>query len=262
MDRDRRLATLASLALFVSMFLPWYQQNGVGKTGIESRNLDAFQVFSFVEAAVLLVARGPDLHALRPRRGPRVQHARRRRNGRLRRRHLDGSPADLPAVRQARDLDPRRGRERGRAVGDLLRSRSGRDDRLLGLEDARGELRPPISPATGATHQRDTKGAAEPPTEPRTPRRERPRAAPAIRAERAPRREPCPAVRHLARSSRRPRPRSSRPGAWRRPPGPPLRPARGPAAVRAFPPRRRSSSPSRTHRPARTERRRLSLRRE
>ena len=56
MDRDRRLATLASIALFISMFLPWYQQNGVGKTGIESRNLDAFQVFSFVEAAVLLVA--------------------------------------------------------------------------------------------------------------------------------------------------------------------------------------------------------------
>lgn len=56
MDRDRRLATGASIALFVSMFLPWYQQNGVGKTGIESGNLDAFQVFSFVEAAVLLVA--------------------------------------------------------------------------------------------------------------------------------------------------------------------------------------------------------------
>jgi hypothetical protein len=56
MDRDRRLATLASIALFISMFLPWYQQNGVGKTGIESGNLDAFQVFSFVEAAVLLVA--------------------------------------------------------------------------------------------------------------------------------------------------------------------------------------------------------------
>ncbi len=56
MDRDRRMAAGASIALFVSMFLPWYQQNGVGRTGIESGNLDAFQVFSFVEAAVLLVA--------------------------------------------------------------------------------------------------------------------------------------------------------------------------------------------------------------
>ncbi|HEX4467675.1 MAG TPA: hypothetical protein VH025_10845 [Solirubrobacteraceae bacterium] len=53
---EERFAAGASLALFVSMFLPWYQQNGVAKTGIESRNLDAFQVFSFVEAAVLLVA--------------------------------------------------------------------------------------------------------------------------------------------------------------------------------------------------------------
>ena len=56
MERERRFAALASIALFISMFLPWYQQNGVAKTGIESRNLDAFQVFSFVEAAVLLVA--------------------------------------------------------------------------------------------------------------------------------------------------------------------------------------------------------------
>jgi hypothetical protein len=56
MERERRFAALAALALFISMFLPWYQQNGVAKTGIESRNLDAFAVFSFVEAAVLLVA--------------------------------------------------------------------------------------------------------------------------------------------------------------------------------------------------------------
>jgi hypothetical protein len=56
MERERRLAALASIALFISMFLPWYQQNGFANTKIESRNLDAFQVFSFVEAAVLLVA--------------------------------------------------------------------------------------------------------------------------------------------------------------------------------------------------------------
>ncbi len=60
MDRDRRFAAGASLGLFVSMFLPWYQQNAVVNAPkavpLQSQNLDAFQVFSFVEAAVLLVA--------------------------------------------------------------------------------------------------------------------------------------------------------------------------------------------------------------
>ena len=56
-EPERRFAAIAAFGLFVSMFLPWYQQNGVVKAGsLESRNLDAFQVFSFVEAAVLLVA--------------------------------------------------------------------------------------------------------------------------------------------------------------------------------------------------------------
>lgn len=60
LDRDRRLAAIAALALFVTMLLPWYQQNAVvsaEKTApLVSRNLNAFQVFSFVEAAILLVA--------------------------------------------------------------------------------------------------------------------------------------------------------------------------------------------------------------
>ncbi|HXB65132.1 MAG TPA: hypothetical protein VNV42_09695 [Solirubrobacteraceae bacterium] len=60
LDRDRRLAAIAALALFVTMLLPWYQQNAVvtaEKTApLVSRNLNAFQVFTFVEAAVLLVA--------------------------------------------------------------------------------------------------------------------------------------------------------------------------------------------------------------
>ncbi|HUY71767.1 MAG TPA: hypothetical protein VMV08_05960, partial [Gaiellaceae bacterium] len=57
---DQRLAGAASTALFVTMFLPWYQQNAVVNAPraapLQSRNLNAFQVFSFVEAAVLLVA--------------------------------------------------------------------------------------------------------------------------------------------------------------------------------------------------------------
>jgi hypothetical protein len=60
LDRDRRLAAVASLLLFATMLLPWYQQNAVvsaAKTQpLVSRNLNAFAVFSFVEAAVLLVA--------------------------------------------------------------------------------------------------------------------------------------------------------------------------------------------------------------
>jgi hypothetical protein len=57
---EQRLAGGAAGALFVTMFLPWYQQNAVVNAPrtapLQSRNLNAFQVFSFVEAAVLLVA--------------------------------------------------------------------------------------------------------------------------------------------------------------------------------------------------------------
>jgi hypothetical protein len=57
---EQRLAALAAAALFLTMFLPWYQQNAVVTASraqpLVSRNLDAFAVFSFVEAAVLLVA--------------------------------------------------------------------------------------------------------------------------------------------------------------------------------------------------------------
>lgn len=57
---EQHLAGLASLGLFLTMFLPWYQQNAVvsARSGepLVSRNLNAFAVFSFVEAAILLVA--------------------------------------------------------------------------------------------------------------------------------------------------------------------------------------------------------------
>ncbi len=60
LDRDRRLAAIAAIALFVTMLLPWYQQNAVVSAAkaapLVSRNLNAFQVFSFIEAAILLVA--------------------------------------------------------------------------------------------------------------------------------------------------------------------------------------------------------------
>jgi hypothetical protein len=57
---EQRLAGIAAVALGVTMLLPWYQQNAVVNeprtAPLQSRNLNAFQVFSFVEAAVLLVA--------------------------------------------------------------------------------------------------------------------------------------------------------------------------------------------------------------
>jgi hypothetical protein len=60
LEPERRLAFGAAVALFVTMLLPWYQQNAVVNAPraapLQSRNLNAFQVFSFVEAAVLLVA--------------------------------------------------------------------------------------------------------------------------------------------------------------------------------------------------------------
>lgn len=57
---ERRLAAVAAIGLFVTMLLPWYQQNGFRGPHSQptSNDLNAFAVFSFVEAAVLLVAVG------------------------------------------------------------------------------------------------------------------------------------------------------------------------------------------------------------
>jgi hypothetical protein len=59
---ERRLAALASLGLFVTLFLPWYQEtviaSGVTSPRNYSASLTGWSAFSFVEAAVLLVAVG------------------------------------------------------------------------------------------------------------------------------------------------------------------------------------------------------------
>ncbi|MDQ6820639.1 MAG: hypothetical protein M3076_09950 [Actinomycetota bacterium] len=60
---DRRLAALAAVGLFVTLFLPWYQETVIA-TGraatLEEKSvaLTGWGAFSFVEAAVLLVAGG------------------------------------------------------------------------------------------------------------------------------------------------------------------------------------------------------------
>lgn len=54
---DQRIAAGAAIALFVTMFLPWYQYTAVaGRGAIDDSTVNAFQVFDFTEAAVLLVA--------------------------------------------------------------------------------------------------------------------------------------------------------------------------------------------------------------
>ncbi|HTU80035.1 MAG TPA: hypothetical protein VMF09_14870 [Solirubrobacteraceae bacterium] len=57
---EQRLAALAALGLFASMFLPWYSKTDTlvvhGAVKATDTSLTAFQAFSFVEAAVLLVS--------------------------------------------------------------------------------------------------------------------------------------------------------------------------------------------------------------
>ena len=56
---EQRLCAVAALALFVTMLLPWYSLANGGKAGCaDTHSVSAFGVFSFVEAAVLLVAAG------------------------------------------------------------------------------------------------------------------------------------------------------------------------------------------------------------
>ena len=57
---EQRLAAVSAVGLFVSMFLPWYEKSYFavvrGRPEQAADGLSAFQAFSFVEAAVLLVA--------------------------------------------------------------------------------------------------------------------------------------------------------------------------------------------------------------
>ena len=57
---ELRMAAVAALVLVLSLFLPWYQKSFVptGKSAFVQDSLSAFGVFTFVEAAVLLVAAG------------------------------------------------------------------------------------------------------------------------------------------------------------------------------------------------------------
>jgi len=60
LEAEQRLAAFAALGLLVSMFLPWYSKTDTlvvgGAAKATQTSLSAFQAFSFVEAAVLLVS--------------------------------------------------------------------------------------------------------------------------------------------------------------------------------------------------------------
>ncbi len=57
---EQRIATVAALALLVTMFLPWYDLQSLNRKSdaIYSHSISAFGDVSFVEAAVFLVAAG------------------------------------------------------------------------------------------------------------------------------------------------------------------------------------------------------------
>ena len=62
LPHERRLAAIGALGLFITLFLPWYQAEvitgGVGGLRGLSYTLTGWQAFTWVEAAVLLVAVG------------------------------------------------------------------------------------------------------------------------------------------------------------------------------------------------------------
>ena len=62
LDEAQKLAAGAAVAMFITMFLPWYEERTAavvdGRLERTTDNLAPFQIFSFIEAAVLLVALG------------------------------------------------------------------------------------------------------------------------------------------------------------------------------------------------------------
>ena len=56
LSKELRLAGLAAVALVLSLLLPWYEQSFISGGQVKQHNLSAFGAFTFVEAAVLLVA--------------------------------------------------------------------------------------------------------------------------------------------------------------------------------------------------------------
>jgi hypothetical protein len=56
LSKELQLAGLAAVALAVSLILPWYEKSFFSHGQVVQDNVSAFGVFTFIEAAVLLVA--------------------------------------------------------------------------------------------------------------------------------------------------------------------------------------------------------------
>jgi hypothetical protein len=58
LDAEQHRAAVAALALVLTVFLPWYEKNAVDGGRLVGDSISAFGVFSFIEAAIFLVALG------------------------------------------------------------------------------------------------------------------------------------------------------------------------------------------------------------
>jgi len=56
LSKELQLAGVAAVALAASLLLPWYQKSYFARGQVVQDNLSAFGVFTFIEAAILLVA--------------------------------------------------------------------------------------------------------------------------------------------------------------------------------------------------------------
>ena len=56
LPKEMQLAGAAAVALALSLLLPWYQETVIDQGRLVQHNLSAFGVFTFIEAAILLVA--------------------------------------------------------------------------------------------------------------------------------------------------------------------------------------------------------------
>jgi hypothetical protein len=56
LGREQHVTAIAALTLWLTMFLPWYSESGLTSRSAVSLSLSAWDVFSFVELAVLAVS--------------------------------------------------------------------------------------------------------------------------------------------------------------------------------------------------------------
>ena len=183
LDADSRLAALAALGLFVTMLLPWYEQNAFARArGAGEPEPDRVRGVLVRRGGRPAGGAGGAGAAVRARRGAGVPPARRRRGGRdggrrVGRVLLVWRLFDKPGISAARH-----GR---RPVGDLLRARSRRAADLRRLAHAARAAaraavasgaaapRPGTPPAPPRRHDRDARaaaGATAPPAAAEAPR--------------------------------------------------------------------------------------------